>query len=651
MQLFAGSPSSYRRVKRQMQIILGKTNSSGKNFYQSHHPDSPCRAQFSFRKFTALSVSVTALLSSLFLLSVFSTALPTLTLRTTIASARAIDADSIPSAPFLSPSSSFTISGLLRLCDWFSICPPNESQHSSPQNSSRPLSALSIDEGKKKSVQPALTETRGDESAHKCFLVAHEGQTDKLELPFNSRTFCLSGPTCVAHGRLYGANESRSECRVVDSSLARTIERPLNCSWLQKTVRCSQGLIHDVHREECPVHSTLDEAPESAEWIDGALIVIPAYPHLRNIYHYAHALGAAAHIAASLPSLSYSSMSGLRKVVIVFRGLDPRQLGDWQQFMMQGVLFRLNKLGLEARVHSLGQELPPVASVPKGQPLCSKQVALLGKRSDVNVWPFPTTDLVTGLDIARTARLVPVESIAWRAASYALSGVSSRLPLVPGGAHDAPKTAWSDLPPLVIGYARRQTPGDPSSPDDIVPSGMTRRLSDADETWLISLLSEEARQVGASFSTVETHNGTDVAEQVRVFASLGVVVGLHGANLLNAMFMPPFSALVEISNVLIPCYRAGANSGLASWTILASHIASMEESNCGSSHEKCKQSLLARRVMIDKDDDRRQITEAVRDAVGHIVKIRNAFQHLGAVPLVWEENKSSYSIDWSKKRR
>lgn len=72
-------------------------------------------------------------------------------------------------------------------------------------------------------------------------------------------------------------------------------------------------------------------------------------------------------------------------------------------------------------------------------------------------------------------------------------------------------------------------------------------------------------------------SNTSFSEQVDMYKKSGIVVGIHGANLVNVMFMHAFSALVELANDNTVCYIRGMNSGLAYWHYVPRRVATVEE--------------------------------------------------------------------------
>lgn len=92
-----------------------------------------------------------------------------------------------------------------------------------------------------------------------------------------------------------------------------------------------------------------------------------------------------------------------------------------------------------------------------------------------------------------------------------------------------------------------------------------RRFFGADEAWLKSMLLKETKAAGFGLHVFTILGNESLREQASMFSKLGAVIGIHGANLANSVFMRPESGIVEIipNGGASPCYIAGLNSGLA----------------------------------------------------------------------------------------
>lgn len=490
--------------------------------------------------------------------------------------------------------------------------------------------------------------------AHRCVLVTDHDAPSDTAYPFNARSFCLTSAVCVAPrthltpGTLFfAASPSQTRCHTASSALVDTIPRDIHCPALQRAVHCAHGAYNEPMGPICPAVHKLSDAPSNAEWLDGVAIIIPAYHHLGNIFHFAHPAAAAIHIAATLPALTrtWAGVDVPRKVTFLFRGEQPASLGSWQAGVLTALIqHRLRANNVRVDVRTLEEtamlDTASTAQTQSGtaieRAICARSAVFLGQRFDINVWPFASNGAIDP-----KAPGVPIEAIAFRAAVYAATNVSTRIPpLREGVLSPPPSTTLLDLPPLAVAYARR---------DNNATTGMTRTFSSDDEAWFVSMLDEESQAAGATFTTVETPEDVSLAQQVRLFRETGFVAGIHGANLMNAMFTPTFGGLLEVFAVPLICYYAGANSGLHYWSYKPVREATPEQSGCASNNIQCQDFPNHRRVMIGEKEDREQLRSLAREGIARLREVHESFKHLDGVPVVYDDTLSEYRIDWSRK--
>lgn len=97
-------------------------------------------------------------------------------------------------------------------------------------------------------------------------------------------------------------------------------------------------------------------------------------------------------------------------------------------------------------------------------------------------------------------------------------------------------------------------------------SGTKRVFPTKARSKIINYIQKKANNFGYRFEVVDFRN-MNFSEQYRTVRSASIAIGIHGANLVNTMFMPPLSALIEIfpfgfDQKHEPMYRNGGNSGL-----------------------------------------------------------------------------------------
>lgn len=495
-------------------------------------------------------------------------------------------------------------------------------------------------------------------------------------ITFNSRSYCKveNSLLCVSENVITGFPQPSSTlCSMTSASVKNVLERPFNCSELHERVLCTHGYFPHPRSPLCPMQPDRPPFGEIVH-LNSTSIIVPAYPHLGNIFHFSFVVMNSALLAVT----HVHAREGERQhMALIFRGKYPWQLGMWQKWTMQVVKKRLSLIGIDADIYALGQSdmegRTPEPHQTVGTSYCSTRSIIMGPRQGVNLWPFPTGKKIAYTEISnKTLSLndgststqqsishfpiqslsnqpnIPVEALAWRVSSYIHANLSTKIShSVLHGNRFAPAELWVDLPPLVVGYARRNTKPDPP-PGQPMRGGPIRRLSDADEEWLMSMMRNESVKEGFEFRMIQTTVAMPIVQQVSIFHGTGVVVGLHGANLVNSIFMPPFSSLVEISPINLPCYNGGMNSGLLAWRVITNRPATPEESSCPPNHQRCKNSILERRVLLDEETVRARVNYAVRQAIENIKFIRRRFRKLGAVPVLLDEEGSTYFINWKK---
>lgn len=537
-----------------------------------------------------------------------------------------------------------------------------------PVNPKSPLSKSDGEQSTSKS--PLLRETNAhpvtnalhppSHLPHSCHVIGRDPNKNKSWL-FNSRTVCMTSAICIRPStstsvpHLYSAADLDStQCIMENPDLTATsVPFALNCTQIQqKRVHCAHGKYRSTNYPSCPerysMSSLSKESNESARWIDDIAVVVPAFPYLQNIFHFSFVVGTVTQVVTSLPQLIRrhrslpNSYRGPPRVAIVFRGEGPFTLGTWQHTIFDILVRRrMEAAGGMAITRIVLNEDPLGGSV--GEPnnnrlVCAKSAALIGDRGHVNLWPFPN-----GTHVTRLGDAVPAEAVAFRRAIYDEFGIKSRLPALPDGGFGFPDRTKFDLPPLVLAYARRNSARDPKPGQFIRKT--TRRFNDADDAWFTSMLYEEGKRASVEVREFKLEGKESVETQVRMFEGIGFLVGIHGANLVNALFMRPFSVLMEIhpGGSVLRCYQGGANSGLAYFNHEAEK-ATVKESNCEVWHKDCLRYFRNRRVKIGSEEHRVKIRNKVRAGLQHLRRLHEMYG--SGIPVRYERgNKGVFSID------
>lgn len=492
----------------------------------------------------------------------------------------------------------------------------------------------------------------------KCHFYAAAGPSWR----FNSRALCLSSSLCLnlsspaASHRiaafLPSSPPSATVCQLSTSRFASALpwaDRPPSsdtCQGLQRElVSCAHGPGLKRNGPQFPRISAAPAASGRAAWLEHLTLVVPSYPYPANIYHYGNVLASVAHVAGHLQALLEDwglghvhapggaaapyfadGIARVTRVNVLFEG--SRNTNAWQAKLLEMLwTHRLQKGGVEVETIYLPEW-------GADEQLCVRNAIVLGRRGSVNVWFFPNATSVPLDGLA-----VPADAVEFKRAVYKGVSVEARLPEV-----DAVRVA--ELPPLVLGYARRLGAQDAKG-GNVHLVGTKRRFSDDDEAWFVEMLRNETDASGVKLHMFTTSANDSLAEQVRNIAGVGFVVGIHGANLVNAVFMHPFGALLEIfpGNADSPCYIAGSNSGLAYYRHTSTEEATPAETGCSLEDRICQKKTRQRLVKIGRAEDREAVRGHVKMGLRHLTALHQKYP--GGVPVTYDEKSDYYYVDAS----
>lgn len=460
-----------------------------------------------------------------------------------------------------------------------------------------------------------------------CTLITSSSNAHDEPYPFNARSFCVARSLCLssvtpsqnAPSVYVDAIPDQIPCVAYKPDLTTLLNPPQSCLLVQKNVLCANGRYYAAALSHCPSLKSFTQtrfsSHQSVEKIHSdVVVVIPAYMFLGNVYHFSFVAANSMFVSAAIPQILQNyygphvhlPMNNL-KLTLLFRGQLPHEYGLWHRGIIEAMVTnRLRKMNMSVEFETLNERRNG-----SSRTVCMQNAVLIGKRHALALWPFPNSSDITSPE----ALAVPVDAIAFRRAAYDFADVPTSLPDLPAGVRSSPPLlAASDLPGKIIGYARRNTESDPLPGSTL--NATTRRFNDADETWFVSLLRRKAAERAYEYRTLQPSENMTFVEQVRMFADVGVIIGIHGANLVNSIFARPFSALFEISPVDSPCYLAGANSGLRYWRLEPRRKGTLEESFCRS--KGCRQNPKMRRIVIEHEEDRRDIESIVDQMLDYI---------------------------------
>lgn len=396
------------------------------------------------------------------------------------------------------------------------------------------------------------------------------------------------------------------------------------CEDLRHRALCVLGQGSERDAAVCP--PLVDLAPpsqkqqEEGEQKGEVVLFVPRYPYLGNIYHFLTVATGLVHVLDELPRL-VEGMTG-RVVRVVFRGWKIE--AGWQRELLRVLLAgRANLSGVEY----LGMQ----GGCWKGA------VVVMGIRAHVNLWPF-----LNATDVPVDGMSVPKSAVRFKQRFYDEFGIGGKR-IEDEGMEERNQELVSELPPLMVGYSRRLGIED-SVGLRVHAGGTTRRFSKEDEEWFGGMLKEECERGGVGLKVFTITGEESLRDQVNNIVDVGFLVGIHGANLVNGVFVRPFGSLLEIqpNGSTSSCYIAGANSGLAYWKHETSVRATMEESGCEPDDEHCRTKLRQRLVKVGTEYDRAEIRRIVRLGINRLKWLHQRFS--SGIPVVYNKATACYDI-------
>jgi hypothetical protein len=180
---------------------------------------------------------------------------------------------------------------------------------------------------------------------------------------------------------------------------------------------------------------------------------------------------------------------------------------------------------------------------------CVRRAVLLGAEGRVDSYPFLNDSAIwTPASQARDDHIprIPADALWMRSVVYAAFGLPAPAAVAENGDYES-----VPVPPLVVAWLQRSVRS-------------KRRLDDKSGVWFRETLASLATVYGFSVRDVRCNGTIALSEQAAALQSAGLAVGIHGANIVNTIFMPPAAALFEIFpyKYVRYYYSSGSNSGL-----------------------------------------------------------------------------------------
>lgn len=352
-----------------------------------------------------------------------------------------------------------------------------------------------------------------------------------------------------------------------------------------------------------------DPRHHSLEWASDFAIVVPKFEWSYNICHYNRIWNFIVYVIRNL-GLFVPDADKVEKIDILFRsGYKYKEL--WHAGIRDATLSLLMKeTGKKITVGKVRFDYLRDFQ-------CMHRGIILGREGRIDAFPFfndtPVWKPEQQLDDSHWP-VIPHDSLWLREAVMQ----AYRLPSV--GRYTGPgiKDFQSiPLPPRRVGILQRS----PRS---------RRRFTRDGKRWFENTLTELCKKHDMKLEHVRTSSAMNLGEQVKQVNNLGLAVGLHGANMVNTMFMPPAGALFEIFpwRYVRFYYAGGGNSGLR---YSFHEPEGGKDRNCSFKEKTCFMKYRESLVLLTERDQER-IRARLDKAMGYIAALHRRYPD-GEIPL------------------
>ncbi|CDF40519.1 unnamed protein product [Chondrus crispus] len=374
----------------------------------------------------------------------------------------------------------------------------------------------------------------------------------------NSRAMCYSpNPVCLSGGHLdhFISFEPRGSgsCNVLAVEKGQIIpgaRAGLNescAAWRWRQVVSMYGKEHfTTHQRWTEAIATIkhpNPRHHPVEWLPDFAIIVPKYPWSYNICHYNRIWNYVLYVIKNL-NLFVPDADEIKNIHVLFRsGFNYHE--QWHVGIRNATLpLVMEETGKQIHIGKLRYD-------PLRDFRCWRRGIVLGREARIDAFPFlndtPVWRPEQQLDDSHWP-VIPHDSLWLREAVMK----AFKLPSI--GKYDGPgirNFVSLRVPPLRVGILQRS----PRS---------RRRLAPGGKGWFESTLRELCEKHGMELVHVHTSGTMNLGEQVRQVKDLGMAVGLHGANMVNTMFIPAGGAMFEIFpwRYVRFYYAGGGNSGL-----------------------------------------------------------------------------------------
>lgn len=347
----------------------------------------------------------------------------------------------------------------------------------------------------------------------------------------------------------------------------------------------------------------------TVQWESSFAIVVPKYEWSYNICHYNRIWNYITYVVRNL-HLFVPDAASVRTIDVMFRsGYNYKE--NWHVGIRNATLPALEReTGKKIVLRRLRFDyLRDFQCIERG--------IMLGREGRVDAFPFFNDSDVWQprhqLDDSHWP-VIPHDSLWLREVMMQASG----LPSV--GKYSGPGINHFEsirVPPRRVGFLQRSTRS-------------RRRMTRQGKAWFDDMLSELCEKHQMELEYIRANGAQSLTEQVKDVHSLGLAVGLHGANIVNSMFVAAGGALFEIFpwRYVRFYYAAGGNTGLR---YSFHEPEGGTDRNCSFESRTCFM-LYRESVILLTNKDREQIRSRIDKAMRYIAGLHRRYPD-GYIPL------------------
>lgn len=371
------------------------------------------------------------------------------------------------------------------------------------------------------------------------------GLGNRLDHVSEYKTLCIDSTTDKAI-----AFEGRSLCGGFNRTVGWFLQY---CNSMKSTAEKEYLLRLEDGRKP---RSWLTENAEDIRWVEGLTIIQVLEKNCGNIAHYAGRILLLQHILDNIESYSIPPRNPANILIlptfhIMKRFYNPHNYGFWHKFLLNAIIsphrFKFGTLG-----NFLERE---AKSRPKGSPL----IQLLHN--------FSTNGSATESKRYVCFKRAIVPSFFKGRFFVNDPEVPSKKPSFQSKLKGAPHIPRDSLRlrERVSALIDKTVEFEERSNEIVLldRGGSRRAFDDESRTKVLDMIKKVAEEKGYQF-TIADFEGMTFDKQYHIMKKVAVAIGIHGANLVNTMFMPPLSVLLEIFpfGFRHEMYKNGGNAGL-----------------------------------------------------------------------------------------